>query len=77
MPIYEYACQVCGGIFELIEVGPQATAACPRCGGPSSKIPSKGVSHRKAEGVREGRTCCGSPERCGEPPCHEGGACLR
>jgi len=43
MPVYEFECEDCGKIFELITIKSQKTAPCPECiGGPDDK-PGRGI----------------------------------
>jgi putative FmdB family regulatory protein len=37
MPIYEYECAGCGGIFEVILAMSDSSPSCPNCGGDACK----------------------------------------
>lgn len=47
MPIYEYECQACGNIDELIEIKYNSSKfkKCSECGGRSKRIISAGAIH--------------------------------
>ena len=87
MPTYEYECQSCGRRFERRQaITESPIALCPECGGEVHRLLSGGAgilvrggdqngSQRPGGGCsleREGTTCCGRQERCGEPPCGGG-----
>gem|GEM_PF-511946 len=80
MPIYEFQCPSCGAMAEMVlppgdsgETGP----ACPVCKAPkTTKVLSAHAQARLAPRAA-GTTCCGSQERCQEPPCSQGGSCRR
>lgn len=52
MPIYEYVCDACGHVAELMQkVSDPPPAACPACGaGPLSKLVSRTSFHLKGGG---------------------------
>jgi len=78
MPVYDYKCQVCGEISEiLIRSGRNDFVKCPVCG--SSKMDRLLSSSYlvKMESRDPGNTCCGRKERCESPPCSFGGNCGR
>jgi putative FmdB family regulatory protein len=72
MPIFEYECQRCGHVMEVIVGGPPPR--CERCGSPDpvrilSAHRVAGAGH--AEG--EGTLCCGRTERPAD--CVPGSCC--
>jgi putative FmdB family regulatory protein len=79
MPIYEYNCHMCGKRVEVLVLSPGAEATCPICGEPlKDKLISAPFLPRYAERrPLAGHTCCGLEERCGQPPCEDGGTCIR
>src|SRR5438270_2554215 len=51
MPIYDYACQNCGHVVEVIHgVHDTGPAVCPQCGGPMRKLLSRPAIHFKGSG---------------------------
>lgn len=78
MPVYEYKCQECGRVFELLVHSFRGgeNLKCPGCG--SYKLdrmlsaPSL-LKHRNTPGA----TCCGRTERCESPPCSTEDRCHR
>jgi len=77
MPIYEYRCEGCGQVVEVLEIGShRPEVSCPRCGGTQMRKLMSAASFTFAQ--REpGRTCCGRTERCEHPPCEVEGTCWR
>lgn len=80
MPIYEYGCNQCGKVSEiLVGVGSDGEIlTCKHCGsGDLEKILSVS-SFSVTEGSRApGTTCCGREERCDKPPCSTDAVCGR
>ena len=80
MPIYEYRCNRCGKVSEiLVGVGSDGEIlTCKHCGsGDLEKILSVS-SFTVTDGSRApGTTCCGREERCDKPPCSTEGTCRR
>ena len=80
MPIYEYRCNKCGEISEiLVGIGSEGEGlTCEHCGSRDlTKILSVS-SHALNEAARvPGSTCCGREERCDAPPCSTGGTCRK
>ncbi len=51
MPIYDYACTVCGRVVEVVHgVNGQGPASCETCGGPMRKLMSSPAVHFKGSG---------------------------
>ncbi len=78
MPIYEYRCENCGEVSEIL-VG-LSTAdnelSCPKCGGKRmEKLMSAAWTPNSLSAREPGHTCCGREERCDKPPCSDGGSC--
>lgn len=80
MPIYEYRCNQCGEISEiLVSMGSEGERfTCEHCGSRDlTKILSVS-SYTLPEASRApGTTCCGREERCDAPPCSTGGTCRK
>jgi putative FmdB family regulatory protein len=78
MPIYDYRCNECGKISEILVRNLDGeTIRCPGCG--SDKL-EKLVSASylvRTESRAPGTTCCGRTERCEAPPCSTGDVCNR
>ncbi|OPY78392.1 MAG: Zinc ribbon domain protein [Syntrophorhabdus sp. PtaU1.Bin153] len=70
MPIYEYKCQDCGEIFELLVLTKDEEARCKSCNGQNLE---KLISAHNTVGSSGGfiadsqGSCCGSPNSCGNP----------
>ena len=80
MPIYEYRCNQCGKVSEiLVGVGPDDdNLMCQHCGSHSVEKILSVSSFTFADSNRApGTTCCGREERCDSPPCSTGGTCRR
>jgi putative FmdB family regulatory protein len=70
MPIYEYRCEKCGEVSEVLILGEQEAPVCAQCGsGDLVKLMSAhntpGSSRPFAAPAAGG--CCGSPGSCGTP----------
>ena len=78
MPVYEYKCQACGNMFELLihSSGGSEKLKCPNCGSYKLDRMLSAPSLLK-RGNRPGTTCCGRTERCEVPPCSTEGGCHR
>ena len=78
MPIYDYKCDECGTVSELLVRNMDSSViACPECG---SKDMEKLISASymiQMGAPPAGNTCCGREERCATPACSEGGTCCR
>ena len=80
MPIYEYLCNQCGEISEIL-VGVSSGSeiiTCKYCGSNDlKKILSVSSFTFTDSGHVSGTTCCGRGERCDTPPCTNGGICRK
>lgn len=79
MPIYEYQCEDCGKVSEImVGIGRQSDALqCKYCGSKAlDKIPVL-ASIVTTPSQPSGRTCCGREERCDRPPCSTNETCSR
>ncbi|HAR95163.1 MAG TPA: FmdB family transcriptional regulator [Deltaproteobacteria bacterium] len=72
MPIYEYSCNKCGAISELLMLGKDDRASCKECG--SDDLTKLMSAHNTTAGSSMpsmpefgGGGCCGSPGTCGMP----------
>jgi putative FmdB family regulatory protein len=79
MPIYEYKCNECGKVLEVLHKSLQAVESvkCSNCGSEdltrlisAANVYMGGVSNK-------GLTCCGREERCSTPPCANNNVCRR
>ena len=80
MPIYEYHCNVCGKVSEILTgiVSKSDPLHCKGCGSDDMEKIMSVSSFAFADSNRaSGTTCCGKAERCDTPPCHTGNACSR
>jgi putative FmdB family regulatory protein len=77
MPIYEYKCESCGHVSEVLVQGffSPGEPECPECGQKMQKLITS-PSLLKNTG-NSGKTCCGREERCDKPPCSSGERCHR
>jgi len=78
MPVYEYKCQACGHVFELLVHSFRGgeNLKCPGCGSHKLDRMLSTPSLLKHSNV-PGTTCCGRAERCESPPCSTEGGCHR
>ncbi|MDY6862594.1 MAG: zinc ribbon domain-containing protein [Thermodesulfobacteriota bacterium] len=80
MPIYEYRCNQCGEISEImIGIGSRSDVLqCKNCSSVDiERILSTSAFTLKNGGHQTGNTCCGRDERCDSPPCSTGDSCRR
>ena len=80
MPIYEYRCNQCGKVSEiLVGVGfDDEVFTCKHCGSSDlEKILSVSSFTFSDSSRAPGTTCCGRDERCDTPPCSTGGVCRK
>jgi putative FmdB family regulatory protein len=79
MPIYEYRCEKCGTISEVLQLGREEVPSCKDCGGTdltkvmsAPNISMGGSCSSFGEGG-----CSGSPDMCGSSPhsCGNSGCC--
>ena len=70
MPIYEYRCEKCGAIAEVLVLGKEETPACTQCGSKHLvKLMSAANVGAGSPSFSPPETggCCGSPGSCGVP----------
>ena len=80
MPIYEYKCDNCGAVFEMLRsINAGKQEICPDCGESASRIisaaagfaikgnPASGATRRSNCGHQS--PCCGREVRCDKTPC--------
>jgi putative FmdB family regulatory protein len=80
MPIYEYKCQDCGQVTEVLvrSTQPDLEVICHYCQGQNlKKMISSPAAVRMGQPSARGKTCCGKDERCDAPPCSSDGTCRR
>ncbi len=80
MPIYEYRCEDCGKIFEILQkrTDPEECLKCLYCGsGQLKKMISVPTVMIRQKSSSNSRTCCGRTERCDAPPCSDDNICKR
>ena len=75
MKIYEFKCEDCGSIFELLK-DESVKLSCQACGSVNIKRLFSSPLLVKDYAKSEGRTCCGRDERCSAPLCGENGTCV-
>ena len=78
MPIYDFKCQDCGRVSEILVRGTDSqTARCSGCGGENMERLITSSYMIRTNAPKPGTTCCGSTERCETSPCSTGGTCHR
>ena len=79
MPIYEYKCQSCGRVSELLahSFNESKDPRCLHCGSHSLDrlLSVPGLLKERSNPL--GSTCCGRTERCEKPPCSSDGQCIK
>lgn len=70
MPIYEYRCEKCNEVTEVLVIGKEEVPACKGCG--SEDMVKLMSAHNTAAATQsfsapETGSCCGSPNSCGSP----------
>ena len=76
MKLYEFKCEDCGNIFELLK-DEIVKLKCSICGSENIKRMFSLPLIVKDYAKNEDKTCCGRDERCSTPPCGDNGACVR
>ncbi|MDR2017621.1 MAG: zinc ribbon domain-containing protein [Syntrophobacterales bacterium] len=81
MPIYEYQCEQCGTVTEVLFLGKEQDAACSACGGTRltklMSAPNISVKESAASFGAPQEGCCGSPDMCGAgSSCANRGQCF-
>jgi putative FmdB family regulatory protein len=46
MPLYDFVCPACGGVFEDLRRADAPDPACPGCGGTARRVPAVGRGYR-------------------------------
>ena len=83
MPIYEYKCNECGGVQEVLHTSMRdvESVKCPSCGSEDLARLISAFNVSMGGTSNKGLTCCGKEERCSTPPCsvgrHAGGSSCR
>ena len=78
MPIYDYRCNQCGKISEiLVRNSHEEGIRCPVCDSQSVERIISASYIVKTETRAPGATCCGRSERCETPPCSTENTCCR
>ena len=78
MPIYDFKCQDCGEVSEILVRGADSQPArCTSCGSENLERLVSASYMIKTEAPASGTTCCGRAERCEKPPCSTGDTCRR
>lgn len=77
MPLYEYVCQKCGNVLEVLQkVGQSQTEeTCPICHGHEliKKISAANINREIQSSSKKEAACCGGSERSSS--CPPGGCC--
>ncbi len=75
MPIYEYACEPCKKVHEVMQkFSDEPLAACPDCGAPVQKLMSlsgfalKGTGWYTSDYKRSSKSASSSDVACANPP---------
>jgi len=78
MPIFDFRCQDCGGVSEiLVRNNTGQDVRCPTCGSPSMERCITAPYSVRTSSPSHGGTCCGREERCDKPPCSSDHGCHR
>jgi len=77
VPIYDFKCEDCGQVSEILVRNSDDTTQCPGCGGVNVQRLIAAASVIRMDGPTPGHTCCGREERCEAPPCSTGDTCYR
>ena len=80
MPIYEYRCNQCGEISEILITTSfeNENPRCTNCGSNDlNKVMSVSSFTFSDSGRVPGTTCCGREVRCETPPCSTDSGCRR
>ena len=77
MPIYDFKCQECGRISEVLLRTADKAVKCPSCGSENMERLVSASYMVKTDASAPGTTCCGRTERCDTPPCSTGDVCSR
>lgn len=80
MPIYEYRCENCGKITEILHMrnDNDVFVICRYCGSRRlEKLISAPASVVTGRSIHKGKTCCDRDEWCDSPPCSNDGTCKR
>jgi putative FmdB family regulatory protein len=79
MPIYEYKCNSCGEVQEVLHksMGKIESVKCSSCGSDDLKRLISVASVSMGGASSKGLTCCGREERCSTPPCNTEAGCRR
>ena len=77
MPIYDFKCQECGKVSEILLRNSDQSVHCPDCGSENMEKLISASYMVKTDVSAPGTTCCGRAERCETPPCSTGDVCRR
>ena len=78
MPIYDYRCNQCGEVSEILVLGQREDEVkCPICGSCNLERVISASYLLRTENRAPGTTCCARAERCETPPCSAEGICRR
>lgn len=71
MPIYEYQCNVCGTVTEVIVTNGNSAdkVTCSSCGAEDMRKKLSVTTLPTFPSPRGGMTCCGRDETCGSSSC--------
>lgn len=76
MPVYNYRCDKCETISEILKRDhSNSPVRCSECGSESLKKLITSSYMIKMDSYSSGSTCCGRTERCDTPPCSNGSSC--
>ena len=77
MPIFNYRCNQCDTVSDLLLRGPEYDVKCPNCGSADMERLVSASYSIKMGTTAPDTTCCGRAERCETPPCSGGETCRR
>ena len=80
MPIYEYRCEKCGEVSEVLVLGGEGKQSCRSCGSEDltklMSAPNISMGGGSTSFGEPAGGCCGSPDSCGSPDfCGNPGGC--
>jgi putative FmdB family regulatory protein len=79
VPLYEYKCQSCGKVHEVLVYSYESSKkpSCPDCGSDDTRKLLSVPNLLTEKANNPGTTCCGRTERCDKPPCSTDTGCRR
>ncbi|MFO0920896.1 MAG: zinc ribbon domain-containing protein [Pirellulales bacterium] len=72
MPLFEYHCEDCDQVVEILVMGTSTVIECPKCGGKQLKKQLSVIATPSVSG-RSSEACEMPSQMCGRPQCASGG----